>query len=97
MFAEELANTTNNRFSFDTALFKLCERMYQQGAEDGRMNNFWRHKKTGDLYRVIEDAAIDCTNTEEDKPMVVYVSAKREWPVFVREKNEFLDKFEEHK
>lgn len=35
MFAEEMSATSNVRYSFDTALFKVSQKIYQQGLEDG--------------------------------------------------------------
>ena len=35
MFAEEMAATSNVRYSFDTALYKVSQRIYQQGLIDG--------------------------------------------------------------
>lgn len=35
MFAESMLENCNKRFSFDTALFKVCESVYQQGYNDG--------------------------------------------------------------
>lgn len=35
MFAEEMSATSNVRYSFDTALFKVSQKIYQQGLDDG--------------------------------------------------------------
>ena len=35
MFAEEMTATSNTRYSFDTALYKVSQKIYQQGLEDG--------------------------------------------------------------
>lgn len=34
MFAEEMGATSNVRYSFDTALYKVCQKVYQQGLDD---------------------------------------------------------------
>lgn len=52
----------------------------------------WTHNKTGKLYYVIIDDAIECTNGREDKHYVVYMSAETGLR-FCREHNEFLRKF----
>lgn len=49
------------------------------------------HKKTGNIYYVMYDAAIDCTNERDGQRVVVYT---REGIVFVREYNEFIKKFD---
>lgn len=53
---------------------------------------YWRHIKTGNIYvRLME--VINSTNGENDgQLMIVYESRANE--KFVREKNEFLEKFE---
>lgn len=49
------------------------------------------HKKTGNKYQVISDEAIDCTNERDGTLAVIYY---RDGLFFVREKAEFLEKFE---
>lgn len=49
------------------------------------------HIKTGNKYQVLSDSAIDCTNERDGLPVVVYY---RDGLFFVREKAEFLEKFE---
>jgi len=48
------------------------------------------HKKTGNKYTVLYDAALDCTNSRDGTEVVVYI---RNGKVFVREKQEFMEKF----
>ena len=50
------------------------------------------HKKTGNIYTVIADNAIDCTNERDGTQVVVYCNPKGMW--FVREAKEFWQKFE---
>ena len=49
------------------------------------------HKKTGNKYQVIADESIDCTNYRDVFPVVIYY---RDGMFFVREKAEFIEKFE---
>lgn len=49
------------------------------------------HKKTGNIYTV-EGEAIDCTNSRNDTIVVLY--RNKEGMLFVREKGEFLEKFD---
>lgn len=49
------------------------------------------HKKTGNRYQVIANEAIDCTNERDGTPVVIYY---RDGMFFVREKAEFIEKFE---
>lgn len=48
------------------------------------------HIKTGNIYYIITDNAIECTNGREDIQMVVYT---RDGLIFTREYNEFMKKF----
>lgn len=49
-----------------------------------------RHNKSGDIYTVITMDAIDCTNERADTRVVVYTKNDM---TFVREYNEFVEKF----
>lgn len=52
------------------------------------------HLKTGNIYNVLElGDVIDCTNSRDGTPVVVYY---REGKFFVRETKEFKEKFNEH-
>ena len=55
----------------------------------------WKHKKTGNIYYLIIDDVIECTNGREDKKYVVYVSAHNGMK-FCREADEFYQKFEKY-
>ena len=48
------------------------------------------HNKTGNVYLVLENLT-DCTNSEGDKDMVLYMNLQGRR--FVRELNEFYEKF----
>lgn len=63
----------------------------------------YRHKKTGNLYKAWIFDAINCTNAQDGQVMVIYKRALRTVrsdgepptsPCFVREANEFYEKFE---
>jgi hypothetical protein len=54
----------------------------------------YKHLKTGNIYEVIRDDVINCTNANDDQIMVLYTSEKAKGKIFVREKTEFLQKFE---
>lgn len=49
------------------------------------------HKKTRNIYRVLDVKAIDCTNVRDGVKVVIYY---RDGMFFVREKKEFDEKFE---
>lgn len=49
------------------------------------------HKKTGNIYQVLDIKAIDCTNVRDGVEVVIYY---RDGVFFVREKKEFNEKFE---
>ena len=50
------------------------------------------HKKTGNTYFLLNDDLIECTNGREEKKYCLYVNI--EGMVFVRERDEFYQKFE---
>lgn len=50
------------------------------------------HKKTGNMYILLNDDLIECTNGREDKKYCLYVNL--EGMVFIREHDEFYQKFE---
>lgn len=50
------------------------------------------HKKTGNTYFLLNDELIECTNGREDKKYCLYASLAG--MVFVREADEFYQKFE---
>lgn len=50
------------------------------------------HKKTGNIYMLLNDELIECTNGREEKKYCLYVN--QEGMVFVRERDEFYQKFE---
>lgn len=55
----------------------------------------FEHIKTGNIYEMVRDDVINCTNANDDQVMVLY--KRPEYPdlIFVREKNEFFQKFKE--
>jgi len=57
------------------------------------MSEIYRHIKTGKLYIVLNMGVVNCTNAQEDQVMVAYKNRDFNY-VFVREKEEFLAKFE---
>ena len=52
------------------------------------------HKKTGNMYILLNDDLIECTNGREEKKYCLYVNL--EGMVFVRERSEFYQKFEKY-
>lgn len=52
------------------------------------------HKKTGNMYLLLNDDLIECTNGREEKKYCMYVN--QEGMVFVRERDEFYQKFEKY-
>ncbi|TGL33424.1 hypothetical protein [Leptospira perdikensis] len=57
----------------------------------------YKHKKTGNLYLKLDEAK-NCTNANDGQQMVYYCEYGIENPKkFVRDKFEFLEKFEELK
>ncbi len=53
-----------------------------------------RHKKTGNIYRILA-FAIDATNSRDGIPVVVYCPDDNGNSVYVREQSEFDEKFEQ--
>ena len=54
----------------------------------------YKHLKTGNIYEVIRDDVLNCTNANDEQIMVLYKKEQSPELLFVREKNEFLQKFE---
>ena len=52
----------------------------------------WKNKKTNELYKVLDCNVMDCTNSANEKRMVLYINFTKELQ-FVREYEEFLEKF----
>lgn len=52
----------------------------------------YTHKKTGNIYFLLNDNLIECTNGREEKKYCLYVNL--EGMLFVRERGEFYQKFE---
>lgn len=53
----------------------------------------YKNIKNGNIYEVIRDDVINCTNANDDQIMVLYKSEEHPDLIFVREKNEFHIKF----
>lgn len=51
------------------------------------------HKKTGNIYYVIGEPRINCTNGNEEQIMIQYAMPSMA-KIFVREQKEFWEKFE---
>ena len=49
------------------------------------------HNKTNNIYIMVDEEVIDCTNSSEDKYMVLYHNLSGQF--FVREREEFFEKF----
>ena len=56
----------------------------------------FKNKKKGTLYKLI-GTAINCTNAQDGQIMLIYepIEQTNEHLVFVRERNEFYEKFEQ--
>ncbi len=53
----------------------------------------FRHLKTGNIYEMVRDDVINATNANSEQIMVLYKSNLHRGKLFVREKNEFYEKF----
>lgn len=59
--------------------------------------NLYRHLKSGRIYEAISLNAINATNEQDGQIMVIYIGEKKDGSgkgVFVREINQFMEKFE---
>ena len=61
------------------------------------MTKKFKHLKTGNTYEMVRDDVINCTNANDDQIMVLYKRPDYPDLIFVREKEEFYQKFEEIK
>jgi hypothetical protein len=55
---------------------------------------FYINKKTKEIYKII-DLAINTTNKDEGNTMVIYLSVQDNTRIYVREYDEFNEKFEQ--
>lgn len=55
--------------------------------------NLYRNKKNGKLYRALREV-LDCTNSRDGTLAILYVRADSGEQQFIRERGEFLEKFE---
>lgn len=55
-----------------------------------KKSGIYKNKKTGNEYKVLF-TVINCTNAEDGQEMVAYIGGGK---IFVREINEFFEKFE---
>ena len=62
---------------------------------ENNMYKLFKHLKTGNIYEMLRDDVINCTNANDDQIMVMYKREDLPDLIFVREKNEFYQKFEE--
>ena len=53
----------------------------------------FKHNKTGNIYEVLREDVINCTNINSEQIMVLYQNLSIKDKIFVREKNEFYEKF----
>lgn len=51
----------------------------------------FKHNKTGNIYILLNEDIIECTNGREEKKYCLY--SNTEGKIFVREHDEFYDKF----
>ena len=61
---------------------------------DKMKNLVYRHKKTGNLYKVVESEAEMKMQTRDWKECVIYRSLSIPSKIYVREKSDFKKKFE---
>ena len=53
-----------------------------------------KNLKNGNIYEIIREDIINCTNSNDGELMVMYKNDKFPDKIFVREKTEFYQKFE---
>lgn len=56
---------------------------------------YYRNKKTVNYYMVMYQESINTTNAQDGQEMIIYTDMQNH--VFIREKNEFFEKFEQLK
>ena len=59
------------------------------------MSKNFKHLKTGNIYTMLRDDIINCTNANDEQIMVLYKREDKPDLLFVREKEEFYKKFKE--
>lgn len=68
----------------------LVKKLTRNVIQQNPVKKFF-HNKTGNIYILLNDDLIECTNGREDKKYCLYVNL--EGMVFVREHDEFYQKF----
>ncbi len=56
-------------------------------------NQLWKNNKNKEIYKIIDAHAINCTNSSNDEYAIIYTSYHRDGTTYIREHNEFLEKF----
>lgn len=56
-------------------------------------HTFWKNKKNGKIYEILGEG-IDCTNIRDGVKVFIYQPLDRREEYFVREQEEFYEKFE---
>lgn len=88
--AEKLLESKEARRAADEAAMDLASPVES-------ITGFWRNKKRGNVYRVLQDGLVNTTNAQDGETMVMYVAIAdtADAPfTFVRKRAEFLAKFE---
>jgi len=57
-------------------------------------NDKYEHLKTGNTYKVYEEYIINATNKVDGQRMVLYAREDGKGAMYVREYDEFMEKFE---
>ena len=56
-----------------------------------KQSTLYRHNKTGNVYIVLNDSLVECTNGREEKKYTLY--ANQDGVIFCRDTEEFNQKF----
>jgi len=68
-----------------------CQMLVNIMKNTVREATMFKHNKTGNMYIMLNDQLIECTNGREEKKYCLY--ANTEGKIFVREHDEFYNKF----
>lgn len=81
-------------FSLFKGVWYTGKKNKERGSVEMQMENtFWKNKKNGKVYEVLQEA-LDCTNRRDGEKVFIYQPIDKRDLYFVREQEEFFKKFE---
>jgi len=95
IFSCECGNTLQMQDNDISCVCQRCFLSYERGIKKKELKskNLYKHCKTGNVYEVLDDNALNVTNGFEEQRCVLYTRNDIKTKTFVREYDEFMEKF----